>query len=388
MKSTIRPNTLSPKIASKPEPAPKEKVDEEQHGDEDEDEDGDVEMESRQSTPPETRSPVVFNHHPVALQRVPTLELSKVTDVAEDEAETQSLSDASSADDESVESSEEHDEDEDEVEDEDEEMIDAESEEDDASTVKAPQSSLDLSLPQLDSQSTVSGGKLKPRTGRFSPSLSDKESTTQDAIDNQLTSSIFEAHASSPSTTAQNRKKTNSPSIVPGSQRPKFKIGASLRDLNAAQGVSGRSSPVVGQGVVDRHRTMKLMGGDESESESESDSGDDSDDSDEEEVTSKAFDAQLSQAQSIPLPESDDDSSDDSDSDSEKELNDSMRSRLVADIAQMTQKTSSPIRPQSSSSQPQSSKNKSRIAGRDIVQEEKRKREQKYLTGYTFSQVR
>ena len=354
--------------------APKENIDEEEKED--------LDMESGQSTPPETRSPVVFNHNPPSLKPVPTLELSKPANEAEDEAEAQSVSNASSSDDESNESSEDQEDDEDGNEDgdgvEDEEM-------DEGELVQVPKSSIELPRAPPKSQSSVRAGKPQQRTSQLSPGLSDKESTTQDAIDYQLTSSIYEAHTSSPSRASRPQNKAKNPSVAPSAQRPKFNIGASLSDLNAAKDMAERSRSAV-HGLANGHGSMKTMGGGESGSESESESGDDTDSESEEEAASKAFHAQFSQAQSVPLPASDDDSS--SDSDSEEEYRETMRNELVADLALMAHKTATIVDERSSPNKPEGGKDRSRIAGRDIVKAEKKKRENKYLTGYTFSQVK
>jgi hypothetical protein len=393
LKSALRQSTLVPKSAAKAEPAPKEKV-----GDEQEE---DVEMESSQSTPPETRSPVIFNRHPPSLMAVPALELSKSANEVEDEAEAQSEDEASSSDEESNESSEDQDGDEDEDDDdddddEDEDVGEAESKTQELPTVQVLNSSLKRPGAQPISQPSLSG-KPNKHTSQLSPSSSDKESTTQAAIDYQLTSSIYEARASSQSQKAQSQNKSKTSSNASTPQRPKFKIGASLRDLNAAKDV-GESGRVGTQIMVNPDQGLKSIGSEGSESESESESEEETgSESDNEEVASKAFEAQLSQAQSVPLPSSDEDSN--SDDGSERKYMDTMRNKLVADLARLARKTSSVGHEETSGSnmsessrekshKSKSRKDKSRIAGRDIVKAEKKKRENKYLTGYTFSQVK
>lgn len=339
-------------------------------------------MESGPSTPPETRSPVVFNHNPPSLKPVPTLELSKSANEVEDEGEAESISESSSSDEESNGSSENQEDDEDDDEDED---GNVEEEMDEGESVQVPKSSIELPRAAPNPQSSVRAGKPKQRTSQLSPGLSDKESTTQDAIDYQLTSSIYEVHTSSPSRASRPENKAKKPSVAHSLQRPRFKIGASLTDLNAAK-VVAEQGRAAAQSVANGHRSMKSIGSGESGSESESESGDDTDSESEEEAASRAFDAQLSQAQSIPLPTSDEDSS--SDSDSEEEYRETMRNELITDLARMARKTAAVADNAPSLNKPEGGKGKSRIAGRDIVKAEKKKRENKYLTGYTFSQVK
>jgi hypothetical protein len=167
--------------------------------------------------------------------------------------------------------------------------------------------------------------------------------------------------------------------------------------LNAAKDV-GESGRVGTQIRVNRNQGLKSIGSEDSESESESESEEESgSESDNEEAASKAFEAQLSQAQSVPLPSSDEDSN--SDDGSERKYMETMRNKLVADLARLARKTSPAGHEETSGSnrsessrekshKSKSGKDKSRIAGRDIVKAEKKKRENKYLTGYTFSQVK
>jgi hypothetical protein len=362
LNSAIRPNTLTPRTAAKLEPGLNRQIGQGQ--------DEDVEMTSGQSTPPETRSPVVFNHQPAGLASVPTLELSK-DPAKDDDEDIQSASEASSSDEGSDKSSE--DEDEDVEDDEEDEKIDRLGSEEPLQLQHGP-------------QPTMPVGKTIHQKSQLSPSLSDKESTTQDAVDCQLTSSIYEAYTSNSSQNLQSQNKTKTASSRPSSQRPRFKIGASLRDLNAAQGMAEKRR-VSTQTAVNGNRTSRPAEDEDNRSESESESGADTDsESDDEGAASKALEEQLLQARSIPLPDSDDDSS--SDSESEDEFTENMRNELVADLARMAQKSASQRSSVSKSSQGESVKDKTRIAGRDIVKAEKKKRENKYLTGYAFSQVR
>lgn len=321
-------------------------------------------MISRQSTPPDTRSPVIFNKHSAAaLAPVPTLELSKAA-----EEEVQSADESSSSGEESGESSEEEDED---------EELSEEAEEEEPSAGQAQPSSLDLPRAQPNSQSSVSSVKQK-RKNQAGPS--DRESSTQDAIDFQLTSSLYEARTSSPSRRLQKLATSTPLPSSPSTQRPVFKIGASLAGLNATKDTAGRNQA---NGVVHGSSLAKSIEAAQSGSESEeSDSASDSE-SEVEDTAAKAFDAQLSQARAVPLPDSDSDSN--SDEDSEEETKQTMRKELATKIAR---KTGSGWKGAPGTSKKEGGKEKSRIAGRDIAKAEKKKRENKYLTGYSFSQIK
>lgn len=371
-KASIRPNTLSPKLAAKADQAPKSKAAREQGED--------VEMESGQSTPPDTRSPVVFNHNPPSLAAVPPLELSKSANEIEDGPDEQSDDDASSEA-ESGDSFEGQKEEYDDDDDDDDEYQDDEDEDEDVEDKDIrPKVSMKRSRLPPKSQSSELGIEPKQDASQRSPSLSDRESTTQDAIDQQLTSSIYQA--STPSRPQQSQSKRRRLSNSTGTLRPQFKVGASLTALNEAKDTPPRSKPAMPK-VVNENRYVRSIGGEESGSESESESGDDSDsESEDEEAASKeAFAAQLSQAQSVPLPDSDEDSS--SGDSSDEEYKESIRNELVAGLNQMAQKADV-----STPKKPQPGREKSRIAGQAIVDEEKKKRDAKYLTKYTFAQVK
>jgi hypothetical protein len=367
LNAAIRREATPPAKATKPDPESEEQVDEEQEDD--------VEMTSGQSSPPETRSPVIFSQHVAPLKPVPALELSKNAD----DAEMQSASEISSSDEESEESSGEPDEED--------ELDEEETERQEASPVQVPQSSINLPRAEPNSRSYGSRGKQKQRKNQLSPSSSDRDSSTQDAIDYQLTSSMYEADASSPSLGTQKPVKSRP---VPGpssSQRPTFKIGASLQSLNAVKNMIGSSQTKTSPAVNGNFPTNS-KDGEKSEGESESVEDTESSDSEseDEEEAADALEAQLSQARTVPLPDSDFDSS--SDEDSEEEYREKMRKELVTDLAKMSRMARAHGSVAPSPIQHQGNKERSRIAGSDILKAEKKKRDNKYLTGYSFSQVR
>jgi hypothetical protein len=365
LNAAIRREAPPPAKATKPEPESEEQVDEEQEED--------VEMTSGQSSPPETRSPVIFSQHVAPLKPVPALELSKDAD----EAEMQSASESSSSDEESEESSG--------APDEDDKIDEEETGEQKTSPIQVPQSSINLPRAEPNSWPYGSTGKQKQRKNQLSPSSSDRDSSTQDAIDYQLTSSMHEAHASSPSLGTQKPVKSTPVPDPSSSQRPTFKIGASLQSLNAVKNMMG-SSQTKASPAVNGNFPTKSTDGEGSESESGEDTNSSESESEDEEAAADALEAQLSQARTVPLPDSDFDSS--SDEDSEEEYREKMRKELVTDLAKMSRVARAQGRVVPSPKQHQGSKEKSRIAGSDILKAEKKKRDNKYLTGYSFSQVK
>jgi hypothetical protein len=365
---------------AKPQPEP-EGQDEEMKDAEEQDED--VEMASSHSSPRESRSPVIFNQHITLLKPAAALELPK----SAEDVEMESGSDSSSAeDDEEV--------DEDEKETSSDEKDEDEEETEEKNTIQIPRSSLEL--PHANSQPARSSGSQKQRKNQLIPS--DDESNTQDEIDYQLTSSMYEVHSSSAS---QEAVKSPPPTQVPTSSiRPTFKIGASLQSLNEKSknlSSNGKSSSQPGTTGTMANGRWQLKSDDEEETEDEESSSDESSDGEK----AAAFAAQLTHAQSIPLPDSDSESrsSDDEDSDSEVQ---NIRNELAADVARMartsSQVSSKPYPPTSSSQQQQqpekekaaaaaAGKDRSRVAGKDLAMEEKKKRDSKYLNGYKFSQI-
>ena len=404
------------KSETKPAPAPEEHNEEEQ--------DEDVEMADNVSSDRDSRSPVIFNQH-TSPNPAPPLELR----VTADEAETQSATDSESEDKENKddeESSNEDEDDDDEVEQEEEE------EEDDTTAVQVPLSSPEL--PRLQPASQTSHPSASARKGRPSqrkiiysstpsPSPEAESLDTQGEIDAQLTSSMFEVHSSNSSTTSQSQKppivKSTSnilpPSSMPASSRPRFTQGASLSSMNAArQSPAINSSQVTINGFSSRGAQKKFTDSEseeDSEEESEDESSEESDDEDEER-NAKDLEEQLHQAKSVPLPDSDSNSEDESSeeqSDNSDQVVQNMRDQLAAEITKVGASGGSqnPKSSQSQNSQAASNrkggsgasqksipspsvtrtyKGYGKRAGSDLLKEVKKKKDDKYLTGYQFSQ--
>lgn len=316
-------------------------------------------MEDIQSSRSSTRSPIMFNSH-------------FSTGIREPAISTQSTSDESNDED----SSDEEDESELEVPEEEQGYEDK--------TIKAP---VPVSSPcSLPTQTTVnmSNGRTGQRKNLIvstSSSVGDESFTTQDEVDYQLTSSMFEA----PSSTLK-----STPISVPYSVKtapPRFRIGASLSSLNAKKKSILGTLP---SQVNTKNQILKLADkhDEESEEESEESDSDLSDDSDN--VPPQASQPVPRPSNTVDPADSDSDSDSGSDSDKYNEDEESTaRNELTAHIAKLTSDLQgntqsygfpSPNPVKASSSQ-------STIKGSSSA-EKKAKSEngRSYTTGYSFSQ--
>jgi hypothetical protein len=374
LNNTLRPIKPSFTPVIKPDPESQEQ----------DDEDEVLEKESNHSSPRESRSPVIFNQNKVP--PIPrSASLSKLAKTIDDEATQSGTDSPSGEEDDNADSYEEE--------------SQSESEEQEPkTTVQVPQSSPDLprpkqatktSPPTRATKATSQSQSQKQRKMVPTPasrSSSDSGFSTQDEVDFQLTSSLYEAH----SQYSQAVKST--PILPPSSQtaRPGFRIGASLQSLNEKRPTLAPS--MTSSQVNGKTARQKLREQEESSEESDSDSDSDSSSSDDEENNPSAQ-LILQQSQSRGK-ESTTNSDTSSDEDSEDESGDdearNARNDLAAAIANIGSQSStqSQAKSQTSGKSPKailSSQvpSKSRKAGKEF---KGKRKDDKYLTKYQFSQ--
>lgn len=316
----------------------------ESESEDEQDEAEDDEAASDISSGRDSRSPVTFSQHQAesAAAKIDRSVSPESASGSEDEAERDS-----SEDDETDEESENGDASEDEA---------SDSEE---AEVQVPESSPTLPKHKPAVKATVNH-QVNSKNNTIER---DTSTSTQGEIDQQLTSSIFEARRPSPA------------SSPPQRAPPTLKVGASLQALNSkkpAFSSSARNSTTV---KASQLQTLKEASGSEDESEEESDEA--SSDSDEE--TAKRLSSAFSRSPNKPKPkptETDSDSSTDSDSDAESvDETIKIRNELAAQIKGVNVMDSQ--------------KSTVSIPSPKIVrgtQEVKPKPKNKYLSGYSFSQ--
>lgn len=339
------------------------------------DEDEDDEMASNTSSPIDSRSPVIFNYNtPPQIPELPPL--PKPAHPIDDE-ETQSLDDSLAE----------------EVDEEDPEDDLDESEPEDLHpakpTIQVPQSSPDLPRTNTATKSLLAPPNARAASQRqvpkqrkmfptyTSPSSIDSGFNTQDEVDFQLTSSLYEARF-------QSSQPVRSTPVLPSSSQviqPSFTVGASLQSLN-------KKKPAIESSVSKSLMKPTLHEDESSEEDEDSDSDSGSDSGSEEETVPSRFIDQKSQVKKAALSSSESSSEDDDD----EELDDIAvhRAELVSVIAnaekQYSHSSPNSIRGPAgrlashSSSQNQS---QSRKAGHEL---KTKKISDKYLTGYSFSQ--
>jgi hypothetical protein len=303
LNSSVR-SPAKPKVERESEPASQDE--EKEEGEED------VEMQDIQSNRSSSRSPILFNSRatPGKVESATIAEsASSVSDTSNDEEESEDEDKSASEDDASD---------------------DEEDVEDKTITAPAPRPS-PPSLPPTHSTIGISERKSSQRKNlTISPgsSTGDESYSTQDEVDFQLTSSMFEASPAAKST----------PIPIPSSSvtRPKFAIGASLSDMNAKKPTVGSSASKANSTA----RALKLIETDEEESDEESEDESDSG-SDDEQILSQT----LAPKSNLPQPsDSDNSDSDTSDSDSESgsgnESEDDMRAHQN-DLAEQINKMAS-----------------------------------------------
>jgi hypothetical protein len=262
---------------------------------------------------------------------------------------------------------------------------------DEETHIQVPKSSPPV-LPMHKSITKPVISKLNLATNRKSP-LPDEGCNTQDQVDQQLTSSFFEAHSSFPAVSTPTPIPASSAAVKP----PVIKFGASLSSLNQNKvtlGSSSQAKPVATRSGQPLH-TLSLA--DESESESESEDDDSSSSSDDDSSENGDHD-RVSNAKSFPLttpsalskqdqrtkPDSDSDEADSNGSDTDEGEAEKVRARnqLAKQVAAMGNSSQGSIafpspKRYSLSTQPESTqKVKEKKAG---------KTPDRYVSGYQFS---
>lgn len=372
--------------------------------------DEDDEMASNPSSARESRSPVVFSQHPRHFNCTkPQLSVSQESDSdSESEGKTNDSAEESEASNEDVEEREDESEEDENAAEEDVEMAEAsdavsegaeasdeneeaaeastgtsdeESEVAEDANVKVPKSSPPI-LP-VQSQSLQLPGPKPSNHPKSKDHVTDERSDTQEEIDQQLTSSMYEAGP---------RGLSNSPPNAPSStaSRPTIRFGASLQSLNSAKPIFGSSTTNRGaSGSQSLQKTLAQMSDSDEESEEESD--DDSSSSEEEDgprskhATSAPTAAlQKKKPGNVSDDDSDSDDSSDSDSDSPDEAA-TMREQLAAQIADMDGSIKGS---QYSIASPKALRNSTARGSGAANATSKRqpKKKDKYVSGYVFSQ--
>lgn len=279
------------------EPAELRDEDEDEDGDEDEDAkiDEDETQSQISSLRDSSRSPVTFTQQPQLNetpkpQRAvsPEEDDSSEEDEEQDEEVDSDASDASNAEEtpkgkttqKSNVASSKPDEESGSEQSESEEDEDEEDEEEEESEVQVPKSSPELPPYKRSIKPTMTKPGLKPSKSR----LSDLSINTQDEVDQQLTSSLYEA-LSAPSSSVPPHIPASSNAMI---TKPKigFGIGASLSSLNKASATLAASSQAKANGARSSSQKLQLAHEEENsdeESEEESEEDDDDSSADEEE---------------------------------------------------------------------------------------------------------
>ena len=245
------PSKLKIEVESELESASQDEV-----KDEDGDGDGDIMMRDSHSDRSSSRSPIHFKSHTTPKKSGSARSVESASSGSDTSAdEDDSLDDDNSADSEEGSSDEDDD------------------DEDKTITARAPPSPpppLNNSKATIGAPSQIKPSQRKNFTISSGSSTSDGSCNTQDEVDLQLTSSIFEASSAA-------IKKPSTPMSSGRAARPRFAIGASLSDMNARK-------PALGSSAVQANREprpLKLTKDDDEESEEESEEEESDSDHDE-----------------------------------------------------------------------------------------------------------
>lgn len=218
----------------------------------------------------------------------------------------------------------------------------------------------------------------KPSQNNSKGSLLAMSLNTQDEVDQQLTSSIYEAR-SSPSSSISRPIPASSAAV-----KPKMGIGASLSSLLASKSNLTQSSAAKINGVTASSQKLQLAQQEEDEEESEEESEDDDDGSSDEEVeVSKSRTSALKTSKPSSQKQNSQKDSDDSDSnsDSESDVDDEEQTRrdLLSQINAVQKDGGTQV----SIPSPQAFRSGTQNAG-SAKKVEKKKASDRYLTNYHF----
>lgn len=340
------------------------------------------ETQSQNTSPRDSRSPVIFSQHPRSTDTVKAHNSEphgsdSGSDSEPDDEDDDGQDDEDSDIEEEQRSTPRNKFVDDEAEDEssnlgsedDEDADEGDEDEDEEAEVEAPNSSPPVLAPHKHQASPKSAGLNSSKE-----SLSDEGHNTQDEIDQQLTSSLYEAHSTIPASSAIVYPPTSS-----AAPRPAMKVGVSLSSLSKSKSMLATSSaikPVVGRSG---QRTLQNMDDEDSE-ESEEESDDDSSDDSELEAPKSTGKAKTP-ARRDASSDSESSGNSDSDSDSEgEEARKKIRDELALQIAGVKGNENvnllSPKLYKTSTQQQDTSKDRRKKA---------EKKTDKYVSGYHFN---
>jgi len=300
------------------------------------------EIQSQNTSTRDSRSPVVFSSSKAERRGTTTIKIEKRSPSPESESESEDGGEEVSS-----ESGEEQDKDRDAtvkssvnaIEDVDmQSEFSSDEDEEEEAEIQIPKSSPPPSLPALksaikptvNSRNTESG--INPKGNNSKDSNSDSGQDTQDEVDQQLTSSLFEVLH--PSSSAIRSSAITSSSTA---TRPKFGLGASLSSLNANKPLFGS------QGLKPTSSRPQLKELDEDEEEESEEESEDDESSDDEEAPKQAAlkqdtpskdtkKTQDSGSDSFSASDTSSDSESEEDDDPEKTIAENIRNELSQSI--------------------------------------------------------
>ncbi|PBP17898.1 hypothetical protein BUE80_DR011462 [Diplocarpon rosae] len=339
--------------------------------------DGD-ETQSHNSSSRDSRSPVIFSQHPKSA------ESTKALRSASPDSQSSSVSDLNDEQDEEYSDSAAEDQPmpvannqfiDMEVEEEDRSDYDSdaapEEDEDDEMEVEIPNSSPPV-LPSHKHASKPSPKFSGQSQNNSKDSSSDEGHNTQDELDQQLTSSLYEARSTIPASSIPIYPPTSSTA-----PRPAMKVGVSLSSLNRNRSMLGSSQaarPPVGRSGQRSLQPIDDQDSEESEEESNDDSSDSPDDDDAKTTDHKSMNES---ARDKSPANSDSDSNGNSDTDQDQDEEQKIRNELTMEIARLHRSDTGIPSPRMYTTQQN-----------NTVKERKEKTEKKrdsFTTGYQFN---
>ncbi|KAE8448373.1 hypothetical protein EG329_009617 [Mollisiaceae sp. DMI_Dod_QoI] len=354
---------------------PRNESEDEDEG-EDDDEDAEVdedETQSHNTSPRDSRSPVTFSQHP------------EITDNPKSQGAAQPETGSVSEEDEEADSDdaseEEQEEEDEESKSASEESEDEESEEEEEPKVQVPKSSPpELPAHKQPIKTTRAFTGTKPSQNNSKESLSDMSINTQDEVNQQLTSSMYEAR-SAPTSSVSNPIPASS-----AAAKPKIGFGASLSSLNAASATLAASSQAKVNSTRRGSQKLQLPQEEEGSEEDEEESDEDDDTSEDEEIELSKGNKRISTINKksfrVDATEKDSDDSD-PDSDNDESVDDEERTRqeLLGQIVAITSKNDG----NSQGSLPSPKLYRSSTQDTTKTKKAPEKKGNKFLTGYSFS---
>ncbi|CAL3962331.1 unnamed protein product [Diplocarpon coronariae] len=338
------------------------------------------ETQSHNSSSRDSRSPVIFGQHPKSTQPPKALRSAS--------PDSQSSSDSGLTDEEGEEDSDSGAEDqptprgknqfidvefEEDISDYDSDAA-PEEDEDDDEVVEVPNSS-PPALPTHKHASKPSPKSAGESQNNSKDSSSDEGHNTQDELDQQLTSSLYEACSKIPASSTPIYPPTSS--LAP---RPAMKVGVSLSSLNRNRSLLGSSQAVQRAVGTSRQRTLQPIDdqdSDESEEESNDGSSDSSDDDDAKTTVHKSRTDSSARGNVNSLLNTDSDSNGNTDSDREEDEEQKIRNELTMEIARLHRSDTGIPSPKMYRTQPNDSGKENKVRNE--------KKRDSFVTGYQFN---